>query len=214
MANFEAKEFSFSDINGGQRYQNGDILDAETINKPIEASFLAQELAKMANEKADEAINKVNDSAHGEVSLSAWPIGSIYLSVSPTSPAQLFGGTWERIKGRFLLGSGEIDANNSDYWGTTVVKQVWCSAGEKSGGAYRQLTEKELPRHTHFIGNGGIGTGTNDVGPLVAGSYSANSNTSGNTVKMNTLNANATGQGAAFSIMPPFLAVYMWKRVS
>ena len=34
------------------------------------------------------------------------PVGSIYLSVSSTSPATLFGGKWEQIKDTFLLASG------------------------------------------------------------------------------------------------------------
>ena len=32
-----------------------------------------------------------------------YPVGSIYMSVSNTSPETLFGGTWEQIKDRFLL---------------------------------------------------------------------------------------------------------------
>ena len=32
-----------------------------------------------------------------------YPVGSIYMSVNSTSPATLFGGTWEQIKGRMLL---------------------------------------------------------------------------------------------------------------
>jgi hypothetical protein len=48
MAIFEAKEFSFSDIHNGERYQNGDIPDAEAINKPIEASAYAVEMARSA----------------------------------------------------------------------------------------------------------------------------------------------------------------------
>lgn len=35
--------------------------------------------------------------------LELFPIGSIYTSISSTSPATLFGGTWEQIQGRFLL---------------------------------------------------------------------------------------------------------------
>ncbi len=31
------------------------------------------------------------------------PIGSIYMSLDPTDPSLLFGGTWEQIEGRFLL---------------------------------------------------------------------------------------------------------------
>lgn len=48
MAKFEAKEFSFSDIHNGERYQNGDIPDAESINKPIEASKYAVDLSRLA----------------------------------------------------------------------------------------------------------------------------------------------------------------------
>lgn len=43
--------------------------------------------------------------AIAEAKLAAWPVGSIYMSVSSTSPATLFGGTWERISERFLLGA-------------------------------------------------------------------------------------------------------------
>lgn len=35
-----------------------------------------------------------------------YPIGSIYISTSSTNPHDLFGGTWEQIKGRFLIGVG------------------------------------------------------------------------------------------------------------
>lgn len=35
-----------------------------------------------------------------------YPTGAIYMSTSSTSPAQLFGGSWERIQGRFLWATG------------------------------------------------------------------------------------------------------------
>lgn len=43
----------------------------------------------------------------------AYPVGSIYLSVNNTSPATLFGGTWEQIKDVFLFASG---SDSSDYF--------------------------------------------------------------------------------------------------
>ena len=39
-----------------------------------------------------------------------YPIGAIYLSVSATNPAILFGGKWEQIKDRFLLAAGDTYA--------------------------------------------------------------------------------------------------------
>ena len=35
-----------------------------------------------------------------------YPVGSIYMSVNNVNPKNLFGGEWEKIEGRFLLGSG------------------------------------------------------------------------------------------------------------
>lgn len=40
-----------------------------------------------------------------------YPVGSIYMSVNNTSPQTLFGGTWERIKGKFLL-----SADEDEHW--------------------------------------------------------------------------------------------------
>lgn len=47
-----------------------------------------------------------------------YPVGAIYMSVSPTSPASLFGGTWTQWgSGRVPIG---VDANDSDF--NTVEK--------------------------------------------------------------------------------------------
>lgn len=63
-----------------------------------------------------------------------YPIGSIYMTISTVSPAILFGGTWERIKGRCIVG---VDENDTDF---DVVS--------KTGGS------KYLQNHTHTLGGG------------------------------------------------------------
>jgi hypothetical protein len=103
---FTPRKINLSNINGGARYVDGNEVSPEAINQPIEASAYAQEVADRANSKADIALQKVNDSEIGKVTLSAYPVGSIYMSTNSTSPAELFGGTWEKIEDRFLLGSG------------------------------------------------------------------------------------------------------------
>ena len=69
-----------------------------------------------------------------------YPVGSIYMSVNSTSPATLFGGTWEQMKDRFLVGAG------NDY-----------GVNSLGGSAWHQLTVSELPKHSHkvfiFTGN-------------------------------------------------------------
>ena len=49
MANFEPKTFNASDINGGQKFRNGDGISAEAINAPIESALFAQKMVKEFN---------------------------------------------------------------------------------------------------------------------------------------------------------------------
>lgn len=117
--------------------------------------------------------------------LAAYPVGSIYMSVAETSPASLFGGTWERIEDRFLLSAGS----------------TW-AAGGTGGEAAHTLTVDEMPAHSHSVPNmSGYDTGTAWVGQ-------------NGTAASQTRSTAISGGGAAHNNMPPYLAVYMWKRVA
>lgn len=50
-----------------------------------------------------------------DYSLYRWPLGSIYQSFDPTSPAELFGGTWEQITGVFLRADNNTEIGGSDF---------------------------------------------------------------------------------------------------
>lgn len=60
------------------------------------------------------------------------PVGSYYWSDVDTDPGTLFGGTWERVKDRFILAAGDTYA-----------------AGATGGEATHTLTVEEMPGHTH-----------------------------------------------------------------
>lgn len=49
---------------------------------------------------------------HNTIVDKAYPVGAVYISVNNTSPATLFGGTWEQIKDVFLVANGD----NNDSW--------------------------------------------------------------------------------------------------
>lgn len=114
--------------------------------------------------------------------LDAWPIGSIYISVNSTSPANLFGGSWEEIQGRFLLGRSSAHP-----------------AGKTGGEEKHKLTVNEMPSHSHSLtrydgsGYSGVARGS-DPG--------------------STFSTGSTGGGKAHNNMPPYLTVYMWKRIA
>lgn len=118
----------------------------------------------------------------------AYPVGAIYLSVTDANPAALFGGTWERIGGRFLLGA------DSTYAG-----------GSTGGEATHQLTTAEMPSHNHTLDNYNVTGGTTSFMTVQANDkkgYSGN---------VNTL---YTGGNQPHNNMPPYLAVYMWRRTA
>lgn len=147
-----------------------------------------------------------------------YPVGSIYLSVNATSPQTLFGGTWEQLKDRFLIGAG------SSY-----------SAGSTGGEASHTLSVDEMPSHTHtqnahnhtqsghnhlisskgihgMNGNGGAqyysdGNTTSNNNPMYTGTAQPE-------IQSTTATNQNTGGGKAHNNMPPYLAVYMWKRTA
>lgn len=126
-----------------------------------------------------------------------YPIGSIYLSVSSVNPQTLFGGTWEQIKDRFLLAAG------SSY-----------EAGETGGEATVSLSAANLPEHTHELNLAKrqkfMSSGTTSTYVLV----DSTDTTSTNYAPLNNGTTTPAGSGTAHNNMPPYLAVYVWKRTA
>lgn len=118
-----------------------------------------------------------------------YPVGSIYMSVGTTSPAVLFGGTWEQIEGKFLLAS-----SSSHALGTT--------GGEET----HTLNTNEMPSHTHKFGIYGY--------ELAAGSVVGAGVTDNPSHIQGYMNSESTGGGQAHNNMPPFLTVNVWKRTA
>ena len=109
-----------------------------------------------------------------------YPIGVIVCGAKPTV------GTWEKVVGRFLLGSSSSH-----------------KAGSTGGEETHKLTINEMPAHSHTIseGNGTPGSQWS----LNAVQYGGRSTTMG---------TNSTGGGQAHNNMPPYLSVDMWRRTA
>lgn len=124
-----------------------------------------------------------------------YPVGSIYISVNSTSPQTLFGGTWEAIRGKFLLGQSSAH-----------------TAGSTGGEETHTLTMGEMPEHTHPMYSGNAG-GDSEWTPD-EGAYLVDSVTQTKTTWWARLGMSYAGGGNAHNNMPPYLAVYMWKRTA
>ena len=121
-----------------------------------------------------------------------YPIGAIYLSVSATNPAILFGGKWEQIKDRFLLAAGDIYA-----------------IGTTGGEATHKLTIEEMPSHKHQIK-----TNNDDWNNSAGGGNYGTTHDGANSWYNTNWYTENSGGNAAHNNMPPYLTVYMWKRVA
>ena len=149
-----------------------------------------------AFEQLNTAVATLNTTKLAKTELldAVYPIGSLYMSVNAADPNTLFGGTWERLKDRFLLAAGDTYA-----------------AGATGGEAAHTLTVEEMPSHNHSLSDPidknsiKLGSMTGDANWALtkrAASYDYN------------LTTNNTGGGAAHNNMPPYLTVYMWKRTT
>lgn len=119
-----------------------------------------------------------------------YPVGSVYISINNTNPQNLFGGVWEQIKDRFLLACGDTYSN-----------------GSTGGEATHVLTENEMPRHSHQAKNKYLVNGD-------AGTACALPSNDGVSTTDNWTEISQTGGGQPHNNMPPYLAVFIWKRTA
>lgn len=130
-----------------------------------------------------------NGKTAAEIMLDLYPVGAVYISVNSTSPASLFGGTWEQIKDRFLLGAGDSYA-----------------AGSTGGEATNTIEVNNLPSQIPLMYSNNFGS-SGSGGIMSSAVYTSGENSGYAWL--------GTGRSATpLSNMPPYLAVYMWKRVS
>ena len=132
-----------------------------------------------------------------------YPIGAIYLSVDATNPSKLFGGTWEQIKDRFLLACGNTYSNGRTGGRATHTH----STGNHT------LTVEEMPKHNHnAVSTSGINDTSIKLYPfnMVTQEYSTVDNhviiPAGGDKPHNHGNTGSSNN------IPPYLAVYVWKR--
>ena len=147
-------------------------------------------------------------SAKGLYDYCPYNVNDIYLTMNSENPSTVWNGTtWEKIEGKFLLG-------------TSTSHRL----GTGGGSDTHKLTINEIPSHNHKMFSNSQGSTSIASSSSSAVSYKAilRSVTDRDDYHMATnKSTNATlgatgsaGGSQSFSIMPPFLAVNMWKRLS
>ena len=131
-------------------------------------------------------------------SVDPFPVGSIYQSTDPTSPAALFGGSWEEIaQNRVLMGASSAHAA-----GTTVKAGLPNLKGSFSGVA--------STAYPNLSNSGALSMNTNNGGlaGYEGGSYGSNCTVSFDASKSNAI------YGRSTTVQPAAYYVHIWHRVA
>jgi len=117
-----------------------------------------------------------------------FPIGFIFITIGDISPASIYGGTWELITDKFLIGAGNI-----------------YEKGSSGGSSSHVIKQENLPGRT-------------TVSNVYKGGLLSYSVWTGGNVGEGFYNSCLQDFGydsdEPISNMPPYLAVYFWKKIS
>ena len=142
----------------------------------------------------------VIDALKGEAAdkLGYYPVGSIYQSTDPTSPAALFGGSWEEIASERVL----MGASSTHAAGSTVKAGLPNLKGSFSGVA--------STAYPNLSNSGALSINTNNGGlaGYEGGSYGSNCTVSFDASKSNAI------YGRSSTVQPAAYYVHIWHRVA
>ena len=190
----------------------GAVPTSRTVNGKAlssDISLSSSDVGALASGGTATNSSKLEGNTLAQIMLKAYPVGAIYISTSSTSPAYLFGGTWEQLTDRFLLGAGNA-----------------YGAGSAGGESMHTLTREELPNykigdlavmvpavHGNWSNGGIVACGLGDASRTKPGVADRSNNRIDSGIQYGW-EIDSYGGGSAHNNMPPYLAVYMWKRVS
>lgn len=183
--------------------------DVETVSDTTKISNVNSE----TGEVTDVTIKKIWEFMVDKI----YPVGAIYISTSSTDPATLFGGTWTKLEDRFLIGASSTYAGGATGGATTVtltranlpkVSITTSSNGKKTINL--DGVRDFLYKQGGYNNKWGIDYGHHEM--YNTKSWGSAEETASNHSHSFDLNGNVTQ--TSVNKMPPYLAVFMWKRTA
>lgn len=135
------------------------------------------------------------------------PKGALFGSNDPTSPAEMYGGTWEQIKDRFILAAGDTyaagstggEAEHSHEYAVTYVANY--------GGIVGGSSDYSVMAYNGTTGGGNIVA--SNAGTGIGNEYRDVGITANQTIYYKR-SLGKTGYGTN---IPPYTTKYVWQRI-
>lgn len=139
-----------------------------------------------------------------DYNLVVYPVGAIYLGFSSMSPANLFGGTWTPITGRFLYcnagtGTGGNNSHTHSLSSGAAMIDIMAVANQRMTIGKTNATQRwgysgiGQPEGSRYVtGSAGVGSDSFNGGYLTK----------------------LTGNSGSSSNMPAYQTVYAWRRTA
>lgn len=123
------------------------------------------------------------------------PVGSLYISENATSPAELYGGTWERIEGKFIMG-----ASDTHPAGTTVeagLPNITAKVTSQYG-----IFNADAEGAFYFADGANYEYPATGLGSALI-----------HDLRFSAANSNSI-YGKSTTVQPPAYCMYLWRRVA
>lgn len=144
-----------------------------------------------------------------------YPVGSIYISTNSVDPSTLFGGTWKKIEGKFLLGSSSSYALGASGGSANAV--VVSHTHAQVAHTHTVGKNSHSHKYGYYTDRAAKGTARNTPGSTGAsGTYNTTSDTHTHSVNGGATTTGAASGGVAGTgkNMPPYLVVNIWERTA
>lgn len=204
-------------------FQNDGLKAGEPLRRDY-LNYQFDQYQKMFSDIQQQINDLVLTDVGGAVLQQIYHVGAYYMSDSSQSPATRFGfGTWERVKGKFIVG---MDEGDSDF------NAAGKTGGSKTHSHSNNLSINSAGSHTHEVSHENWGSLQSDGGlpePSSSGTLVAGSGYTEDSERLESL-AHATGSkttstsGAhthtmsgginSSSNVPPYKAAYVYVRVA
>jgi hypothetical protein len=136
-----------------------------------------------------------------------YPVGSLFISTTSANPSTYLDGTWTQIKDKFLLSAGDTyTAGSTGGSADAVVVSHNHSASTASAGSHSHTF-----KYRNNMGTGSA-TGSPHSASYTSGTGDIETNSTG--AHTHTVTVSSNGVSGTGKNMPPYLAVYVWKRTA